>query len=299
MAELKKWAKERDGVYSTAPDHEQIEKLPCGYYDVGIRNSGIFLKQAKVVHDEIVPNPIVEEILTEIKTFMQRREKYKKRGFVHKRGVLLYGEPGCGKTIILESLIEMFLAEFDGVVLMNNTPNVLNAGIQFVRSHDVDRPILVLIEDIDEYRDDITLVNLLDGQHQVDHVVIVATTNYAARLPRRLIDRPSRFDLVRQIGFPAIEQRIKYIETIEPTMEPERVNLIASQTENLSWAHIKELLILTEILDTDLEVALKRVQGEFFAGKDNVSTVVSLPVVKESRPVIQLSKLFSLGGSNK
>jgi len=72
-------------------------------------------------------------------------------------------------------------------------------------------------EDIDNpvdrgYEEEI--LSLLDGEHRVDRIVYIATTNYLKKLPARMINRPSRFDKRFFIDVPNDACRRVYLEHI-------------------------------------------------------------------------------------
>lgn len=45
-----------------------------------------------------------EEIMEDIKLFWNREEMFKRYGYTHKRGILLYGQPGNGKSYLIQVL---------------------------------------------------------------------------------------------------------------------------------------------------------------------------------------------------
>ena len=53
----------------------------------------------------------------------------------------------------------------------------------------------------------------MDGELQIDNVLFVATTNYPEKLDRRLVCRPSRFDIIRKVGMPTASAREVYLQT--------------------------------------------------------------------------------------
>ena len=74
--------------------------------------------------------------------------------------------------------------------------------------------LLVMADDwnfVFEGETEAMLLNLLDGKFQLDNVVFLATTNYAEDLAERVINRPSRFDVVYEVGLPDKMVRECYI----------------------------------------------------------------------------------------
>src|SRR5258707_7883419 len=72
------------------------------------------------------------------------------------------------------------------------------------------RPMVCVFEDIDaiiEQNGDSDLLQWLDGNHQVDKAVNLATTNYPEKLDPRIISRPRRFDRILRIDAPDARMR--------------------------------------------------------------------------------------------
>lgn len=259
-----KWATSNGRYWAPTPTTQTI---PAGVYSVGVsQRIGPYLDRATVVKDNLIilPDMGAEVILDEITQFLDKKDRYRARGMVHKRGILMEGPPGSGKTSNSELLIELFISKVGGIVFVGQNVGEIAVGLQLIRAQEPDRPIMVVLEDIDGMvrgGAEEHLLNLLDGKHQFDGVVTVATTNYLEHLPDRIANRPSRFDLVVKIGLPSPAAREAYLQAVEPTMKPERRQQIVDQTAEYSVAHLKELLLLTEVYEMPLENALGRING--------------------------------------
>lgn len=259
--------------------------LPASVYKVAVSTRiGAYLDRVNVVKDNLIvlPGMGAEVVLEEIQEFWARRAKYKEKGVVHKRGILMEGPPGSGKTSNSELLIELFTSVVDGVVLIANDTAHVGVGLQLIRQREPERPIMVVIEDIDAVArsNEEALLNLLDGKDQYDGVVFVATTNHLDRLPDRIANRPSRFDLVVKIGLPNEAARLAFIQAKEPKMPVSHAKELAKATEGYSIAHLKELLILTEVYEMPLGDALNRIKAimdrKLLPEQASLKTVVQL-----------------------
>lgn len=260
------WATHAGSRFWDASTISSANRLPAGVYTVSVSTRiGVYLDRMKVVKDNllILPGMGADTILMEIDLFMKAKPKYTKRGLVHKRGIIMEGPPGSGKTSNTELLIEKFTEDFDGIVLLGQQVGYIGAGLGLIRKREPDRPIMVVIEDIDDMvrGGEGDLLNLLDGKHQVDGVVIVATTNHLEKLPPRIKNRPSRFDLVVKIDLPPPTARLQYILTREPDLDTDRAAKIVEKSEGYSLAHLKELLLLTEVFDMDIDRAFDRMNA--------------------------------------
>ena len=147
-------------------------------------------------------------------------EWYKNNSLVHKIGILLYGDPGCGKSTIIRSIATML----DNATIV--MPNINNIGesvrdIIEVRKN-IDGVLIVVLEDFDMLfynRADESLeidmnsgsnskknnqnlaFQLLDGLYSTDDTIYIATTNHIDRLDPAMI-RHGRFDIQEKIdGF--------------------------------------------------------------------------------------------------
>lgn len=257
------WAKSGERYWTPT---STATRLPSGVYKVGLSTRlGPYLDRVSVVKDNLIvlPGMGAETVLTEIKEFWDRRARYREKGVVHKRGILMEGPPGSGKTSNSELIIELFIKEVGGIVMLGNDTGHVAVGMQLIRKREPERPVLVVIEDIDAVArsNEEGLLNLLDGKEQFDGVVFVATTNYLERLPDRIANRPSRFDLVVKIGLPGWEARVAFIKAREPKITAAVAEEIAGATDGYSIAHLKELLILTEVYEMPLAAAHTRIKA--------------------------------------
>lgn len=262
--------------------------LPAGVYTVGSSERiGPYVDLVNVVKDDLVilPDMGADVILEEIAQFMTKRDRYNSRGMVHKRGIIMEGPPGSGKTSNSELLVELFTKTFNGICLVGQSPGAIALGLGLIKGREPDRPIMILLEDIDgmiKGGEEEHLLNLLDGKHQFDGVVVVATTNYLDKLPPRLRSRPSRFDLVVTIGLPSAAARRSYLAQKEQGMPAERVEQLVAATEKYTIAHLKELILLLEVYEMPLERALERMKSLLDGGQAMLPEQAKFQTVKET-----------------
>lgn len=220
-------------------------------------NGNVYLKQQYIVTDSLVKvkGGIVEQTLNEIESFWdaETEANFRKYGMVHKRGYLMHGKPGMGKTVTV-NLIMRGIVERGGVVLLCRQPGALILGIKKIREIEPDRKILCVFEDIDSimnnYGSD-EILELLDGYHQCDGVLNIATTNYLDRLPARIAKRPRRFDRVLEILPPTDEERQQFFE--KKLVHGEDVTGIVKMTKGLSYASLSEVIIAVFCLKKPLK----------------------------------------------
>jgi|GEM_PF-5077637 len=184
--------------------------------------------------------------------------------FLMKRGFLLWGPPGSGKTSTVNILSEKIVKEHDGIVLLISGPDTAAEVFRLIRKIEPKRRIVGVMEDFDalvrDYREG-PFLSLLDGEAQVDNVAFVATTNYPERLDRRFVDRPSRFDTIRYVGMPSADARRVYLSTKEPSLEGEELERWVNGSAGFSVAHLKEMIIAVKCLGQTLEEVVGRIKG--------------------------------------
>jgi len=251
------------------PCDEAVKELAPAQYEICYGpQSGYFFKQTNAMTDELInlPDSASEEVIKNIETFWSKEEHFRSFGFLWKRGILLWGPPGSGKTCTLQWVSEKIIKR-GGIAVYVNHPAHTAQGLSIMRRIEPDRPIIVMMEDLDalivQYGEQDVLA-LLDGELQIDNVVFIATTNYPERLDKRIVNRPSRFDIVKFIAMPNEDARRVYLTTknkrlMAPDAKEELDRWVAG-TEGFSIAHLKELIVSVEVFEVDLNFALKRLQ---------------------------------------
>ena len=256
------WQKQGLGNYTIA--QMPVDNLPNGIYNCEHSNGiGYFLSASILKTDKLVgmPNKAADRVIVEFDDFWHRKHLFDERGLVHKRGILLWGPPGSGKTSTLNILANKFIENFDGVVLISSDINTTTGCISMLRRIEPNRPILVTIEDIDTAvngRNEETFLNLLDGNLQTNSIMFLATTNYPSRLDKRFTARPSRFDTILKVGMPDKVCREFFLREKEKSLTEDELQLWVKKTEGFSVSHLKELIIAVKCLGQDFEFAVKR-----------------------------------------
>jgi hypothetical protein len=173
-----------------------------------------------------------EQALEEIRRWRKSEEWYKERQIPHKKGILLYGKPGCGKSSIAKAIamdLNMPIMIFD---LSNMSNNDFQDKWDNVKNN---APCMVLLEDIDSIfdgRKNIVheegglsfdcLLNCIDGVESADGILIVATTNNIEKIDIALgkpngdgiSTRPGRIDRALELTAPDAAGRMKIAKRI-------------------------------------------------------------------------------------
>jgi hypothetical protein len=260
---VRRWAQSDDIFWPASETRETLE--PAFYRFDSVPNIGPVLRKTKITTDGLIhlPDTIGEKVLDEFKTFWSLRNEFTKRGFLHKRGILLWGEPGSGKTTSLMLMAHEIIENHKGIVCQVEHPGLAATCLGYIRKIEPDRPIVALMEDLDtlvQNYGESDYLSLLDGETQVDRIVYVATSNYPEKLDKRFVDRPSRFDTVEYIGMPSEAARRVYLSGKETTLSGDELEEWVNRTNGFSVAHLRELIILVKCFNRDLGDAIKRLE---------------------------------------
>lgn len=252
------------------PSGPREETLAPGVYEVGSDPSGLYFQRIRVVSDDLIEidKEVGDRVLGSMRKFWASKNEYVKRGILYKRGILLWGPAGSGKTSIIALLMKELIKN-GGLVILCRLASLTSYAISVFRRIEPDRNIIVIAEDIDEivqHQGEHALLALLDGENQVENVVNVATTNYPERLGARIINRPSRFDERILVDMPNVEGRRRYLHHITRTenMPGEMLERWVEDTEGFSVAHLRELAVAVFCLQQEYETTLDRLKSMQF-----------------------------------
>lgn len=240
-----------------------VKTLPCGLYKCARDDRwGYYVIKESYFSDEILNLPLyqLKEIITDISTFWDKKELFKKYGYTHKRGILMYGKAGCGKSFAIQLIIQNLIHKQKGVVIKIENSTDLTYFNRFfnqkLRIIEPNRKVVVVIEDIDGListgsNTETLLLNLLDGINQSQNIVYLATTNYPDKLKERITNRPSRFDKRYDFSFPDEKVRKYYFNhklKKEDLKKYGGMKKWVDKTEGLTISHLKELIVSVVIL---------------------------------------------------
>ena len=244
----------------------------------------------KIKFDDVAGLDEEKQEMIEIVQFLKEPEKFTKMGAKVPRGVLLYGKPGTGKTLIAKAIageanvpfISMSGSEFIEMFAGLGASRVRKL---FEKARKV-APCIVFIDEIDaigsrrangngaESENNQTLNQLLvemDGFDTEETIIVLAATNRPEMLDKALL-RPGRFDRQITINIPDKRGREEILKIHSKNKKlAENVNLttIAEDTAGLTGAELANILNEAAILATvnkhdvieqdDIEEAFKKV----------------------------------------
>ena len=268
MSKATQWAGAESNWW--IPTGPTTTALPPDFYLLKHGFMGPFLASYAPKTDKaiVVEDSVSHRLINQIKKFHASRAEYARFGMLHKRGIMLEGPAGTGKTMTA-NIAGKFVVENGGVVISPALPQYfskLPGFLTSLREVHPDLPVLCVLEDIDheEYRDNVELhLALLDGQFQIGNCFYIATTNHIGAVDERLTNRPKRYDEVIHVGPPSAAARRSYLEQIVPfdqSMRKEVIEAITNATEGFMLAHLSEVMTAYLVLDHPLEEVVKRLR---------------------------------------
>ncbi|EEP77728.1 ATPase [Uncinocarpus reesii 1704] len=230
-------------------------------------------------------------------------ERMKRFNVSGKKGVLLYGPPGCSKTLTVKALATEaglnFLAVKGAEVLSMYVGESERALREIFRKARAARPSIIFFDEIDAIAGRrgpgqqsgvnvlTTLLNEMDGIEELKNVLVVAATNKPDTLDPALM-RPGRLDNILYIGLPDMEARKEILDIwfaksdVHDEVDP---IALAAQTEGYSGAE------LVSVCETAADAALDEEEemGEevqikwehFDKALQEVPKQISLPILRE------------------
>ncbi len=258
------------------PASPTVSVLTPGVYEINKCNMGLYFEKIPVRTDGLLefPDTTSHRVTDEIKKFWDREHIFKQYELTYKRGILLFGPPGSGKSCTIQ-LIMRDVVERNGIVIKFGNPFFFIEGMRILRQIQPQTPVVVIMEDIDSLLrqfDESEILNILDGINEVTKTVFLATTNYPELLGDRIVNRPSRFDKRFEVGFPCEKSRKMYFEFLIGQNNPQQLqdklkeldinlNKWVKDTENLSIAHLKELFIQVVIIGDLYEESIETLRS--------------------------------------
>jgi SpoVK/Ycf46/Vps4 family AAA+-type ATPase len=249
------------------PEKEYKEMIKPGIYVLEEVMSQIRTKESELRTRTLLTSVVnTQAIINEAEVFFKNLDVYEELGEQKARKILLYSDPGMGKSATISMYCQHAIKEDPGtVVLIWPTSQIESSDILNFLSKNSEYTaectrMILLIEDIgggeregsgNARAVDNAMLDLLDGLQITFKLptLIIATTNYPQNLLSALADRPGRFDLLLKLNPPSFEERVMLVEFIakRKLTDSEVDALNISGSEKFSVAHLKEVVIRSRL----------------------------------------------------
>jgi hypothetical protein len=199
----------------------------------------------------ILPAQVLATIERQVVEVARHKARLLAAGQHLKRGLLLYGPPGVGKTHTVRYLLSR-LVDTTVIQLTGNTMHLIAPACSVARAL---APAMVVVEDVDLIAEErgmhrgqhpllFQLLNEMDGLAEDADVVFVLTTNRPDLLEPALAARPGRVDQAVELALPDADGRRTLFELYRGTLavDTSRLAEVIARTEGVTASFLKELL---------------------------------------------------------
>lgn len=242
-----------------ASDYASRPRGRCLRYSEGWASSqNMDAEIGKVTWNDIVlPPETMIGLRDAIEGFRDSRGSFESLGFPWRRGILLIGPPGTGKTMVCKAAASA-LPEFPFLYVRDLKQRREKDAITeiFARARKL-APCILVFEDLDGFVHESNrsiFLNELDGFRNNEGLLIIASSNHPGNIDEALLKRPSRFDRVVHFGLPKLAERAELCRRIlkrpqlrewfGPHFDPERlIEAAAGESEKMTPAYLKEAFL--------------------------------------------------------
>lgn len=261
-------------------------------------------------NDVILDDELKTLVQSDVDNFFKSEKIFKDLAVPWKRGIIMYGPPGNGKTISTKALMKT-----TGVPSLYVKSFVSYGGPEkairdiFKKAREM-APCLLILEDLDSLINDQNrsfFLNELDGLESNDGILLIGSTNHLDRLDPGLANRPSRFDRKFAFNDPTMSERILYCQYWKKKLASNKsiafskalVEHIASITDGFSFAYLKEAFVsslvslavgaesdpFAEVIERQIKALKKELEGS-----TRIPTFLSRSSSSDSSPIMGIDR---------
>ena len=243
----------------TSQLHDEIFVFDNGRWD---KSKELWTSVSSASWADVILSPAMKQnLIDDVQGFFDNQELYAQFAVPWKRGIILHGVPGNGKTVSIKALMASLYGRSNAIPSLYVKSFSTNCQTEqyairqiFMKARSM-APCLLIFEDLDSLvNNDIRsyFLNEVDGLESNDGILMIGSTNHLDKLDPAISKRPSRFDRKYHFKIPEEEERRLYTEywrkkllknnTVE--FPEELCSVIAQLSEGFSFAYLKELFVM-------------------------------------------------------
>lgn len=263
--------------YIEESDKQEKYEVKPGIFTIVKDIEGLKLERTSFTQQEIYKDYVnTKQVENMIEKFFSKLSVYKKYKIedVPRRGILLYGKPGLGKSSLITEVANKYVSQNNTTVILWQTdhfdPYEVKEFFKTFEYKNVDKMILVAEDiggvEIDQVKikSQPSLLALLANTEKTFTIptLVLGTTNFPEVFLENLTNRRGRFDKSIEMPRPTGEQRVNlfkfFADTVMVENHPEFLEEFKSKKYNeFSINDIKEVIVRSELEDLTLLEASK------------------------------------------
>ncbi|KAF9780226.1 P-loop containing nucleoside triphosphate hydrolase protein [Thelephora terrestris] len=240
--------------------HDEIWVFNQGFWD---KDPGLWEEVQKANwKDVILDEDFKATLQKDVFGFFSSERVYLELQIPWKRGIVMYGPPGNGKTISIKAIMKGALERGYSPLYVKSFKSWAGeefAMSQVFRKARAEAPCVLILEDLDSLINDSNrsfFLNQLDGLENNDGLLVIGSTNHYDRLDPAITKRPSRFDRKFLFDKPTHDERVLYLQYWQKKLRHNKdisfsdalKDQIADLTYDFSFAYLKEAFVSALVL---------------------------------------------------
>ncbi len=234
-----------------------MQAISSGVTEPGIHTYGLGFRKTRLVdwEDLVLDSTTTRLLRQDYESFFRREAWFKSNHLPFRRGYLLHGAPGNGKTSAICAMLSR--PGVSGHTLNLSLEHVDDDALSVVFDNAAEfAPSIVVFEDLDRFFNHAHkekqqtkislqhLLNCLDGAATREGIIVVATANHPQGLDPAILRRPGRFDRVVAFPPPDMTLRTAFFMRRNVELTPNSIALCAEASSGFSFAQLKESYVL-------------------------------------------------------
>lgn len=259
LDDIKNFLEEISVLYYDWAHEERLKKTKRECWKFENVWQGSTIRLIKKPECYFIRDDVKQFLLRDVETFLKSETRYTELSIPYKRGYILYGPPGCGKTSFQYVVSNVFKKDIYKICAKDLKQKVFQYMIRqlgtdkVITIDDADRLSSfqeekgVDAKDDEGYIDLKTLLDVFDGYEYLYGCIIIISCNDISKLPPALM-RSGRFDIKQVIDFPSLDCIVKMLKYVFGESYLERIEEWA---DNLKLPRFESVNVCTaEVLNT-------------------------------------------------